>query len=200
MTDPTLSGNPPVPEVYVKAVKDFKLLPKETRVAIAAALKQLGYKGISSSGAVTPDLISALGEAKAAKPYWDTIYGNQDLITYLQNRISAEGGSAGGGGSRTVVSRTQINDTDAAALVTAVMQDVVGRGPTEAELAKYRKAIRSAQASNPVSTTYSGSNTSTSGGLNKQQFLIEQLSQSDEARANKVLSFYDTFKQALGVS
>jgi hypothetical protein len=97
------------------------------------------------------------------------------------------------------------------------MQDQVGRGPSKAELKKYTQALQKAQAAAPVTTVTtsrtgattspitgevtSGATTSkTTGGINEQQFLINEISGTDEARAQKVKSFYDVFKQAIGVS
>ena len=35
-------------------------------------------------------------------------------------------------------------------------------------------------------------------GLNEKQYLVDQISGTDEAKANKVLGFYETFMNALG--
>jgi hypothetical protein len=40
----------------------------------------------------------------------------------------------------------------------------------------------------------------TTGGLDESQFLIQEISGTDEAKANKVFGYYDAFKNALGVS
>jgi hypothetical protein len=50
-------------------------------------------------------------------------------------------------------------------------------------------------------TTYgTGSNQTqtTMAGLNEQQYLVDQISGTDEGKANKVLGFYETFMNALG--
>jgi hypothetical protein len=85
------------------------------------------------------------------------------------------------------------DSTTAQALITAVMQDQVGRGPSKAELKKYTQAVQRAQRTAPTTTI-------TTGGINEQQFLINEIAGTDEARAQKVKSFYDVFKQAIGVS
>jgi hypothetical protein len=41
---------------------------------------------------------------------------------------------------------------------------------------------------------------STTGGLDETQFLIQQIAGTDEAKANKVFSYYDAFKNAIGVA
>ena len=101
----------------------------------------------------------------------------------------------GGGASKTRTSkRSRVYDsTTAQALITAVMQDQVGRGPSKAELKKYTQAVQRAQRTAPTTTI-------TTGGINEQQFLINEIAGTDEAQAQKVKSFYDVFKQAIGVS
>ena len=101
----------------------------------------------------------------------------------------------GGGVSKTRTSKSPrvYDSTTAQALITAVMQDQVGRGPSKAELKKYTQAVQRAQRTAPTTTI-------TTGGINEQQFLINEIAGTDEAQAQKVKSFYDVFKQAIGVS
>jgi hypothetical protein len=101
----------------------------------------------------------------------------------------------GGGASKTRTSKSPrvYDSTTAQALITAVMQDQVGRGPSKAELKKYTQAVQRAQRTAPTTTI-------TTGGINEQQFLINEIAGTDEARAQKVKSYYDVFKQAIGVS
>jgi hypothetical protein len=101
----------------------------------------------------------------------------------------------GGGASKTRTSKSPrvYDSTTAQALITAVMQDQVGRGPSKAELKKYTQAVQRAQRTAPTTTI-------TTGGINEQQFLINEIAGTDEAQAQKVKSFYDVFKQAIGVS
>ena len=132
------------------------------------------------------------------------------LTSLLVNKEAA-------GGPRVSKNVRLSDSTTAEALVTAVMQDQVGRGPSKAELKKYTQALQKAQAAAPtttVTTSRAGATTSpitgevtsgattskTTGGINEQQFLINEISGTDEARAQKVKSFYDVFKQAIGVS
>lgn len=99
------------------------------------------------------------------------------------------------GGGAANVKATISDPTTATALINAVSQNLAGRGATEEELSMYLPALRRAQAANPV--VYG--DTTTTGGINEEQFLIEQISQTDEVKANKVLGFYDAFKNAIGV-
>ncbi len=156
------------------------------------------------------------------------IKANIDFITYNKFNPAARGivdyldvvsdPNAGGAGGPRVSKSVRLSDpTTAEALITAVMQDQVGRGPNKAELKRYTQALQRAQAAAPtttVTTSRAGATTSpitgevtsgattsqTSGGINEQQFLINEIAGTDEARAQKVKSYYDVFKQAIGVS
>ena len=80
------------------------------------------------------------------------------------------------------------------------MKDAIGRGATDAELKKYTKALQTAQKASPtVSVTDAGGLTTTTGGINETQFLIQQVAGTDEAQANKMFSFYNAFKDAIGI-
>ena len=97
----------------------------------------------------------------------------------------------------------QISDAGTAArLVNAVFANELGRKATKQELAKYTSMIQAAQAKTPQVTTYNGVDTqvrTTTGGVNPEQMLIEQIAGTDEAKANRASNFYALFKQAIGV-
>jgi hypothetical protein len=86
----------------------------------------------------------------------------------------------GGGASKTRTSKSPrvYDSTTAQALITAVMQDQVGRGPSKAELKKYTQAVQRAQRTAPTTTI-------TTGGINEQQFLINEIAGTDEAQSAK---------------
>lgn len=81
----------------------------------------------------------------------------------------------------------------------------MGRGASDTEYAKLVPLLQKKQNKNPAlvttTTNEEGRVTAqkTKTGMNEQQFLIEKLSQRDEAKATKILSYYDAFKQAIGV-
>ena len=127
---------------------------------------------------------------------------------FLQDTIEIGGtssGSGGGGGGPTSGSSkaTRISDpTEAAALIESIIQDTLGRKATAAELKKYTASLQSAQKKAPTVTKYTSVGTNqtsqTTGGINEQQYLLDKISGTDEAKANKVLGFYETFMNALG--
>jgi hypothetical protein len=111
------------------------------------------------------------------------------------------GGGDGGGPS--VRKETRISDTTTAkALIDAIFQDTLGRKASSKEMLKYTKNLQAAQKAAPTVTTYatSGGTTSatTTGGINEQQYLIDQIAGTDEAKSNQVLGYYKTFMDALG--
>lgn len=108
-------------------------------------------------------------------------------------------------GTRTSTQITEFSDTDARALINEVIQSLMGREASDKEYANLVPLVQKKQRKNPalVSTTTDAEGrtiaTKTKTGINEQQFLIEKLSQRDEAKATRILSYYDAFKQAIGV-
>ena len=74
--------------------------------------------------------------------------------------------------------------------------------PSANRIQKYTKVIQKRQAKAPVTTTYTTTGgvtqSQTTGGFNEQQFLVDRIAGTDEAKANRVLGFYETFMNALG--
>lgn len=191
--------------VFAKNVADGS---DEARLALAQQLKDAGlWKGNISSRF---DIKYYGALVKLEEQYQGQIALNKLLgvptATTRYDSLASLLADGEAGASKTRVSKsTRLSDsTTAEALVTAVMQDQVGRGPSTAELKKYTQALQKAQATAPTTTvTTGGATTSTSqttGGINEQQFLINEIAGTDEARVQKVKSYYDVFKQAIGVS
>jgi len=187
---------------YEQLMAEFYKLQPDTLKTLSTKLKNAGYS-VKVTSKPTNDLRDQFLKA------------NVDFVTYNKFNPSSTGlfgylsavsdsGAGGAGGPRVSKSVRLSDPTTAEALVTAVMQDQVGRGPSKAELKKYTQALQRAQTASPTTTvTTGGSATTTSqttGGINEQQFLINEIAGTDEARAQKVKSFYDVFKQAIGVS
>ena len=123
-----------------------------------------------------------------------------DRDTFIQEQISMGGGTGGGATKRTETYIT--NPTTAAGLINNVFSDLLGRKASQAEINKYYSALTKAQKASPTVTSYTDSGSATSamqtGGLDAQQYLIDQVAATDEAKANKVMGFYQTFMNALG--
>ena len=94
------------------------------------------------------------------------------------------------------------NPTTASGLINNVFRDLLGRKATQAEINKYYSSLVKAQKENPTVIDYASTGSrpsyTQSGGIDAQQYLIDQIAATDEAKANKVLGFYNTFMNALG--
>jgi hypothetical protein len=163
-------------------------------------LKSAGYYKGKITDKYTPALQKAFTRAEedrllisAARP--------MTRDEFLQETIDIGGGEDDG---PTVRKDIRISDeTTARTLINAVLEDAIGRGATKEELKKYTLALQKAQKAAPTVTTYSTAGdvqtATTTGGINEEEFLIQQIAGTDEAKANKVFNYYDAFKTALGV-
>jgi hypothetical protein len=164
-------------------------------------LKSAGYYKGKITDKYTPALQKAFTRAEedrllisAARP--------MTRDEFLQETIDVSGDGADDG--PTIRRDIRISDeTTARTLINAVLEDAIGRGATKEELKKYTLALQKAQREAPTVTTYSTAGdvqtATTTGGINEEEFLIQQIAGTDEAKANKVFNYYDAFKTALGV-
>ena len=197
----TITTNAPAIN-YEQVIAEFYKYQPYTLKTLSSALKKAGYS-VKITSKPTNDLRDQLLKANADFILYNKFNpSSTGLFGYLS--AVSDSGAGGAGGTRISKSVRLSDPTTAEALVTAVMQDQIGRGPSKAELKKYTQALQRAQATAPTTTvTTGGATTSTSqttGGINEQQFLINEIAGTDEARAQKVKSYYDVFKQAIGVS
>jgi hypothetical protein len=123
-----------------------------------------------------------------------------DLDTYL-NDLAAE--STGGGTSITRTVRDYSPET-INSLINDVTKSLIGRGATEQELKRYTRKLRNQMAkpsaADQTITSRSGDVTTVRQveGFNPQDFLIEQIAGTDEAKAQKVYGFYEAFNDFIG--
>jgi hypothetical protein len=168
-------------------------------------LKSAGYYKGKITDKYTPALQEAFNKAEKARLSISTVrpMGRDEFLQETISLGGAGGGTGGGGPTSGVSKATRIsNTTEAAALIESIIQDTLGRKATAAELKKYTASLQAAQKKAPTVTKYTSAGTSqtsqTTGGINEQQYLIDKISGTDEAKANKVLGFYETFMNALG--
>lgn len=114
---------------------------------------------------------------------------------FIQEQIAM--GQAGGG--TTTRKETYISSpTQGSALINNIFQDLLGRKASQQEINKYYKMLTKAQKESPATATYSDTASITLGGLDSEQYLLDKIAATDEAKATKVLGFYNTFMNALG--
>jgi hypothetical protein len=176
-------------------------LPEADRKILAQRLKNAGYK-VAVTGKFSDKLLAAYQTASMKAALQSQYIGQPFTVAqYLDQEAAAR--VAEGSGGPSVRKETRISDqTTARALIDAIFKDTLGRKASGKEILKYTKAIQAAQKASPTVTTYttSGGTTSatTTGGINEQQYLIDQIAGTDEAKANQVLGYYQTFMNALG--
>jgi len=188
----------------VTANQDASILynmPESDRKILAQRLKNGGYK-VAISGKYSDKLLSAYSTASMKAALQSQMVGQQFTVgQYLDQEAAAR--IAEGSGGPSVRKETRISDqTTAKALIDAIFQDTLGRKASGKEILKYTKNLQAAQKAAPTVTSYSTSGGTTSatttGGINEQQYLIDQIAGTDEAKSNQVLGYYKAFMNALG--
>jgi hypothetical protein len=163
-------------------------------------LKAAGYYKGKITDKYTPALQKAFTKAEEDRLSISTVrpIGRDE---FLQETIALGGTGTGTGGPTTVTSVTKYKPEAAQQLVESIIQDTLGRKATAAEIKKYSAMLKKVEGKAASTTTYGkGANQTqtTVAGLNEKQYLVDQISGTDEAKANKVLGFYETFMNALG--
>lgn len=179
-------------------------MPESDRKILAQRLKNAGYK-VAVTGKYSDKLLSAYSTASMKAALQSQMVGQAFTVgQYLDQEAAARiAGGEGAGKGPSVRKETRISDTTTAkALIDAIFQDTLGRKASGKEILKYTKGLQAAQKAAPTITTYAtsgGTTTSTTtGGINEQQYLIDQIAGTDEAKSNQVLGYYKTFMDALG--
>lgn len=186
-------------------IRKFLEMSPQERIGIGNQLKGAGYQVGGLTGQATTDLRNAY-----LKAYDDLnqeiILGQQlDFNTFLAREKGA--GGAGGGPRQPYTQDQEINDMSAKTLIDGIVKSLTGRPKaTPEELEKYTAMIRNQQRKNPLVTSYTtrGGDTvgsKTTGGFGAQeaqQFLIDKISQGDEAKANRALDAYSTVVDMFG--
>lgn len=183
-------------------------MPQAQRATIAQSLKNAGYKGFPTNGLYSQALANAysaaLMAAQTSAMQLGQTFDDTYFTGYLTQEIAARNAlkGEGAGGPRVTEQLTVATEEQAKSLIDAVFKDQFGRSASDKEVARYTKALQKAQKKSPVvtTTTRQGGRTmvTTTGGVNATQYLLDRVSGTDEAKANKVLGFYETFMKALG--
>jgi hypothetical protein len=163
-------------------------------------LKSAGYYKGKITDKYTPALQKAFTRAEEDRLSISAVrpIGRDE---FLQETIALGGTGDGTGGPTTVTSVTKYKPEAAQQLVESIIQDTLGRKATAAEVKKYSGMLKKIEGKAASTTTYGkGANQTqtTMAGLSEKQYLVDQISGTDEGKANKVLGFYETFMNALG--
>lgn len=163
-------------------------------------LKSAGYYKGKITDKYTPALQKAFTKAEEDRLSISTVrpVGRDE---FLQETIALGGIGGGTSGPTTVTNVTKYKPEAAQQLVDSIIKDTLGRKATAAEIKKYSAMLKKIEGKAASTTTYGqGANQTqtTTAGLNEKQYLVDQISGTDEGKANKVLGFYETFMNALG--
>lgn len=183
------------------AVELYNMTDAE-RLQIAQTLKNAGYR-VPVTGKFNDTLVTQWSNVNmAAKLQAQQIgqpYDKNYLTGYLQQQAIVN--AASGAGAQDFQRKTIYDPTQAASVINVVYNNLLGREASAKELAKYTKILQEAQRKNPVKyTDTAGAGYTATGGLDPQQFLVQQIAGTDEAKAQRVNGFYDVFKKTIGVA
>jgi hypothetical protein len=176
------------------------------KAKVASKLRTAGYLN-KAKDVTSEDILVALDRAVSAYTVEQTtaykFEGKRTLDT-LDEFLSKKKGSTGGT-TKTFRDATVYGETTARKAVNAMYQQLQGINATDEQFQEIFPLLQKAQRKAPdvSTTTYDAEGTAvnrvTNTGLDPQQFLYEQLSQTDETKASKVLEYYDIFKRVTGV-
>ena len=209
VSNTAVSGTTGYQGVTATANQDAKILydmSEADRKILAQRLKNAGYR-VTVTGKYSDNLLSAYSTASMKAALQSQMVGQAFTVgQYLDQETAARaaGGAGGGaGGGPSVRKDVRISDDlTAKALINAVFQDTLGRKASSKEILKYTSAIQKAQKTSPTVTNYSTSggvtNAKTTGGFNEQQYLIDQLAGTAEAKTNQASDAYTILMQELG--
>ena len=185
-------------------------MDKRSRQQIAVALKSAGYR-VPTSGVFTDKLLGAYQTALQSAQLQAAQLGQPFSSTYFTNYLANEAAGvaatgAGTGGTSITEQESIITKANAKNIINKVFEDQLGRSATDAEIAKYTATFKEKAAAQPTitTTTTAGKKTkiSTKPGFTTgraEQYLVDKIAGTDEAKAGQVLDYYQTFMRKLGL-
>ena len=206
----TISNNQTsnVPKAEAAAVELYSM-DKRQRQQIAIALKSAGYR-VPTNGVLNDNFLNAYSTALQAAQLQagrlGQTFSGQFFTNYLINEAAGFAAMGGGDGTSITEQESVITKANAKNIINKVFEDQLGRSASDAEIEKYTATFKKKAAAKPTITT-----TTTSGKRTKlktepgfttgraEQYLVDQIAQTDEAKAGEVLSYYQSFMKELGL-
>jgi hypothetical protein len=176
---------------------------ESTRASIAQQLKDAGFYKGKVTGKFDQKLYSALVEfgvnltnqRKFQAKFGQPTVSIQDYLLEL----ASEGSGDGTGGGPTTTRQTYVTSpTQTAKLLDTVAQDLLGRNLTKAEKAKYTRLINAEQKRQPSVNVSGAGFSTTTGGVDEEQFVTEKLQATGEAKNYRATDAYTVMMQELG--
>lgn len=179
------------------ARNELKKMSDSDRLILAQGLKDAGYN-VPLTGVFTDALLDVYQTAiSAAQSAYNANKEFSTLDAFLADRkaqVAAINAAGGGSGSSSFEKTISISaPTEARAIIQQQFQSILGRDATEEELAKYTEKLNVAEKKNASiargysTSTGKGSSKSTTytGGLDKVEFLAEQIKKIPEYAQKK---------------
>jgi hypothetical protein len=185
-------------EVFAKDVANGS---DAARLALAQQLKNAGFW----TGSVTSDFnvkyynaLVKLEEAYKSQVTLNKLVGSTKPVTRYDVLLSSKEEGAGNGGPTTTKQTYITSPTQTAKILETVAQDLLGRSLTDAEKAKYQKLINAEQKRQPAVNVSGKGFSTTTGGVDEQQFITEKIAGTAEAKTNQASDAYTILMQELG--
>ncbi len=173
------------------------------RLALAQQLKEAGLWTGKVSSKFNINYYNAL--VKLEKKYTeqvnlDTLLGIPTAATRydILASLREEGGDGGTAGPTTTRQTYVTSPTQTAKLLDTVAQDLLGRSLTKAEKAKYTRLINAEQKRQPSVNVSGAGFSTTTGGVDEEQFVTEKLQETGEAKNYRATDAYTVMMQELG--
>jgi hypothetical protein len=186
--------------VFAKNVADGS---DAARLALAQQLKEAGLWTGKVSSKFNINYYNAL--VKLEKKYTeqvnlDTLLGIPTAATRydILASLREEGGDGGTAGPTTTRQTYVTSPTQTAKLLDTVAQDLLGRSLTKAEKAKYTRLINAEQKRQPSVNVSGAGFSTTTGGVDEEQFVTEKLQETGEAKNYRATDAYTVMMQELG--
>ena len=186
-------------EVFVKDVANGS---DAARLALAQQLKNAGFW----TGSVSSDFnvkyynaLVKLEEAYKSQVAINKIAGLTKPVTRYDVLLSSKEEATGTGGGPTTTKQTYVTSpTQTAKVLDTVAKDLLGRSLTKAEKAKYQKLINAEQKRQPAVNVSGKGFSTTTGGVDEEQFITEKIAGTAEAKTNQASDAYTILMQELG--
>ena len=184
--------------VFAKDIADGS---KEARLALAQQLKDAGFW----TGEINSDFninyykaLVKLEEAYQGQVTLNKIIGSTTPVKRYDVLKSSKQDGTGAGGPTTTKQTYVTSPTQTAKILETVAKDLLGRSLTAAEKAKYQKLINAEQKRQPAVNVSGKGFSTTTGGVDEEQFITEKIAGTAEAKTNQASDAYTILMQELG--
>jgi hypothetical protein len=172
------------------------------RLALAEQLKKAGLWTGKVSSTFNVKYYNALIKLEAeykSQVALNKLIGSTTPVTRLNVLTAALAEGGGGDSGPTTTRQTYVTSpSQTAKVLDTVAEDLLGRKLTEAERKKYTNLINAEQKSQPSVNVSGKGFSTTTGGIDEQQFITDKIAGTAEAKTNKASDAYTILMQELG--